>query len=170
MCPGYFKIKAGKEASVGQLIAWIGKELLKGPIEVSQLEAYNESTENGNWLGRSFIVSQQGQWTVFEDITGFIYSEGTDAWSRLAKEYDLVVAGYNDSILLGRLIIIEEGKVVREFFEHEKDRSDDVNEGPSPYEDDSPIGQWSDLEEFVYDETYGYEVNEGTLYVFKDDS
>jgi len=74
----------------------------------------------------------------------------------LAGSDDLVVAGYNDAIPCGELIVIRAGKILREFAEDDSDPDEEVlNRGHAPEEEGpEPLSSWIDVARFVDDDKH----------------
>ena len=68
---------------------------------------------------------------------------------RLADGGDLVFAGYNDAIGYGELVLIERGKLVRQFLQDEQDPSANVNVGTLPEESRQSFVHWADAANWV---------------------
>jgi len=55
-----------------------------------------------------------------------------------------VYAGYNDTVPYAQLIVVERGRLVREFLQDEQDASQDVNVGRLPDEAGERLETWID--------------------------
>jgi hypothetical protein len=60
----------------------------------------------------------------------------------LAESGDLVYAGYNDTIPYAQLIVVEKGRVARQFLDDEQDPSANVDLGRLPEETGKPFKDW----------------------------
>ncbi len=114
------------------------------------------------------FVHEIDGWTIFDDLSGHLASYRANQWAELARNDELVVAGYNDAIPYGQLIVVRDGQVVREFLEDLQDPHDDVNVGRLDFEEKSPIEDWTDAALFVdEDELADQGADEGLLWMFK---
>src|SRR6185503_15905073 len=130
MNPSYFRIHLPIDESLARFSQWIGLPELSAPTRVRLLRAVDAACENGVW--RSLVavyIYESSQWTVFEDFTGYLATFSADQWREFAGSNELVVAGYNDTVPYGQLIVVREGHVVREFLDDEQDPRENVNRG-----------------------------------------
>ena len=81
---------------------------------------------------------------VFEEISGGLAQRSAEKWVDLAEGGDLVYAGYNDTIPYAQLIVVERGRLVREFLQDDQDSSQDVNVGRLPEEARQRLETWID--------------------------
>ena len=88
-------------------------------------------------------------WTVFDDYTGYLGGLPAERWISLAGDDELVFAGYNDAIPYGQLIVVREGRIVREFLHDLQDPSNNVNHGRLELERSTLIDDWVDAAWFV---------------------
>lgn len=130
---------------------------LEPPREVSLSDAVSLACdERGNWRGSVLYVHENDGWTVFEDFTGNCSALPTDSWLPFAQNDDFVLAGYNDAIGYGELIVITNGEVLREFLYDSDNPEINTNRG---YLTGSPIESlqtWIDVARFVDDDKLAF--------------
>ena len=95
-------------------------------------------------LGLAVFIYASGPWTVVEELSGGLSERPVASWLELAEGGDLVYAGYNDAIAYAQLIVVERGRLVREFLQDEQDSSQNVNMGRLPEEAGVPLETWID--------------------------
>lgn len=160
MNPSYFRINLPKEKAIEWLCQW-NECGIKEQIETAYGNAVKVSVDDsGSWKGLCLYAYENDGWTVFEDLSGGFVTIPADAWIRFAGEADLVVAGYNDAIMYGELIIITQGVVEKEFLEDISFPEDNINRGESYLE----IQSWVDVVGFVDDDAYVY-ADEGMVLI-----
>ena len=142
-----------------RLLSWSQKSELTPPVEVESLHAVELAcNDQGQWRGCALFVYEKQEWTVFEDLTGCFSALPAKDWLRFAKDNDFLFAGYNDAIGYGELIAIQDGKVLKEFFEDRQDSKDNRNQGYLPLEQTQPIQSWIEVGSVVdEDEIVGAE-------------
>jgi hypothetical protein len=91
------------------------------------------------------FVYSSGPWTVFEELSGGLALRSAESWLELAQGGDLVYAGYNDTVPYAQLIMIEQGRLIRQYLQDEQDSSADVDFGRLPEEAKEPFGDWIDV-------------------------
>ena len=160
----YFRIKLSQEESINRLQNWIGKAP-KEVIETNDSNAVDVACENETWKGRAVYVYHNAPWTVFEDLSGGFSVISAENWLQFAEKNSLIVAGYNDAILFAEFIIIENGVVIRDFFEDYDNPEDNRNLGILPFEKETPIESWIDVAAFVDDDDIVSSEN-GTVLIF----
>ncbi len=112
------------------------------------------------------FVYESGDWTVFDDLTGHLASFPADRWCEFAAGEELVFAGYNDSVPYGQLIVVRDGRVIREFLDDRQNSRDNVNRGRLPAEASSPIDDWVAAASFVDGDEIASLPEEGLLWLF----
>lgn len=117
---------------------------------------------DGQWRGPSLFIYQAEDWTVFEDLVGDCTSIPAREWLKFAKLDEFFLAGYNDSIPYGELIVIEEGVVLREFLDVPGEPN--VNNGLLPHELE-PIQTWVEVASIVDEDDLAYS-ERGWLWIF----
>jgi hypothetical protein len=100
---------------------------------------------DGNWLGLAVFIYASGPWTVFEELSGGLSVGFPEVWLGLAEGGDPVYAGYNDTVPYAELVVVEHGRVVRQFLQDEQDSSADVDVGHLPEEAGHPFADWIDV-------------------------
>ena len=159
MNPSYFRIKTDLESAISRLESWNKKDFFERK-QVEYSEAVDKSLdENGQWKGSCLYAYENEGWSVFEDLSGFYTSIPADSWLSLADNCELVVAGYNDAMPYGEMIVIQEGKVLKEFWDYPED-NDFVNLGNGYPE----IESWEDVADFIEEDDVVYS-EEGILLI-----
>ena len=150
-----------------RLLTWSQRPELAPPVEVELLHAVELACDDqGQWRGCALFVYENREWTVFEDLTGCFSALPSEDWLRFAQEDDFLLAGYNDAIPYGELIAIQDGKVLREFFEDRQDPKDNRNKGYIPLENTQPIQSWIEVGTLV-DEDHIVGAEQGWLWLLK---
>ena len=159
MNPSYFRIKVDLESAISRLEGWNKKAFFeKKQVEYSNA-AKEALDENGQWKGSCLYAYENEGWSVFEDLSGFYTSIPAESWQSLAGDSDLVVAGYNDAMPYGEMIVIQGGEVHKEFWDYPED-NDLVNLGNGYPE----IESWEDVADFIEEDDLVYS-DEGVLLI-----
>ena len=58
-------------------------------------------------------------------------------------------AGYNDTVPYAQLIMIEQGRLIRQYLQDEQDSSEDIDVGRLPEEANEPFADWNDVMAWV---------------------
>lgn len=159
----YFRIKRPFDEALKRFYEWEEGE----PDEIintSYSKAVDNSLdENGQWKGSCLYCYESKGWTVFEDLSGFLsgFSIPPEDWLKLAGKDSFVMAGENDAIPYGELVVIENGNVVKEFLNDLTDEDADVNNG-SAYPE---IKGWMDVDGFIEKDDIVYS-EKGTLLIY----
>jgi hypothetical protein len=111
---------------------------------VRERDAIDLALADEEWLGLAVFIYASGPWTVIEELSGGLSERPAENWLELADGGDLVYAGYNDAIPYAQLIVVERGRLVREFLQDDQDPSQDVNVGRLPGEAGEPLETWID--------------------------
>jgi hypothetical protein len=167
MNPSYVRIRVPMDDSLSRFSQWIGLPELTPPQKVPSSKAIDKACENGVW--RSVVavyVYESSPWTVFDDLTGHLASLSADRWREFAGRDELVLAGYNDSVPYGQLIVVCAGRVVREFLDDQQDPRQNVNRGRLAFEKTSPINDWTAAASFVDEDEIAQVPDEGLLWMF----
>lgn len=163
MNPSYFRICISQAEAMRRFSAWIGKAELELPREVDLMDAVTLACdENGQWRGSALYLYQKRDWTVFEDLSGHFCAIGANEWLSFAQSNDFVFAGYNDAIGYGELIIIENGRIVREFLQDLENPDLNVDVGAMAFE--SGPASWITVAGFVDDDEFAYS-DRGLLWI-----
>ena len=101
----------------------------------------------GRWIGRPELGPPRlvAQRDKIEEVSGGLAQCSSESWLELAQGGDLVYAGYNDTVPYAQLIMIEQGRLIREYLQDEQDSSEDVDVGRLPEEAEEPFGDWIDV-------------------------
>lgn len=148
----YFRIKDCMENAINRLEVWNGQPFAnRTKIDYGDV-VDNSVDENDEWKGSCLYVYENDGWTVFEDVTGAYSSIEAERWCSFAKEDKFVFAGYNDAIPYGEMIVISNGKILKDFADDLTDMEFCHNNGEE-YKD---IVSWSDVAAFVDDDELVY--------------
>lgn len=167
MCPSYFRIKLPKKEAIKRFKTWISLAELEDPVKVDVNKAYEMSVENDQWRGVAVLVTEIDGWTIFHNITGYFNLITTDIWLDFAKNEEFILAAYNDVIEYGKLLVIVDGKIKREFLENKDNPTTNINIGAIEFEREKKITSWVNIEKFIDDDYLGYESDEVILWLFK---
>jgi hypothetical protein len=165
MNPSYCRIRLPLKVAVERFAAW--KELPEiGPqVSTTSGNAIELAVdEHGQWRGAAVFVSDLGEWTLFQDFSGALGAIPGSEWVEFAEGDELIMAGYNDSIPYAELVVVRDGKLVREFLDAPSSPEQNVNQGDwdSKYE---PFETWIDVAGFVDDDELGFS-EQGWLWVW----
>lgn len=152
MNPSYFRINISMEKAIARLEKWQKRIFEKKQAKSSDAVDFCLD-DMGKWKkGACLFAYENDKWTVFEDLKGS-YSdfEGED-WLLFAMNNSLIFAGYNDAVLYGRLVVIEDGKLVKDFFE-DFDNSDFNHNDGTAYKE---IKSWTDVASFIEDDALAF--------------
>ena len=165
MCPGYLRIRLPYEEALKRFAKSRG---LAYPLDLVPCESSAAVSaacdKNGNWRGAAVYISDLGEWTLFYDLSGHLGGVAAEDWLKLAGNDELVFASYNDSISCGELVVIENGKVLREFLDISEDPDANVNRGKLDHECE-PITSWIEVASFVDEDELGFSEN-GSLLIY----
>lgn len=165
MNPSYFRIRLRLPEAKQRLATWLGEDVLLDLVATDSVSAVRLAcTPQGRWRGRALFLYQKDDWSVFEDLTGAFSAQPGAAWLSFAGTDDLVFAGYNDAIGWAELVVVADGKIVREFSRDPQNPEADANTGLLPSESVSPFLSWFDVASFVDDDRL-YGSDEGWLWV-----
>ncbi|MBC7853498.1 MAG: hypothetical protein IAF94_08685 [Pirellulaceae bacterium] len=116
------------------------------------------------WLGKAVFVSEVGEWTLFQDLSGALSAIPGHTWLQFAKNDELVFAGYNDAIGYGELVEVSAGIVRREFLDDRDSPESNVNAGrlEDPHE---PFESWIEVASYVDDDDLGFS-DVGWLWIY----
>jgi hypothetical protein len=166
----YARVPLPLDAAIERFTEWIALPALEPPRRVRSLRAVDEACTDGEWRGVAVYVHEADGWTVFEDFTGYLGLLPAERWIPLAEGDELVFAGYSDAAPYGQLIVVRDGRVVREFLHDVQDPSQDVDRGQLELERTEPIDDWADVARFVDgDELARERADEGTLLLYVPD-
>jgi len=95
------------------------------------------------------IAEDEDGWTYFVDLEGEAFFGLTnESWMELAMDHSVTYA-YYDEDFNAELLVIENGKLIREFSLYEDEPDANVNFGTFEYEKNSPIEDWHDIATFL---------------------
>ena len=140
----YVRLRCTLAEGLDRYGRWIRTPEVSPRRLVEERDAIDLALANDEWLGLAVFVYASGSWTVIEELSGGLSERPVQSWLELADGGDLVYAGYNDAIPYAQLIVVERGRLVREFLQDEQDSSDDVNVGQLPEETGKPLETWGD--------------------------
>jgi len=123
---------------------WIGVPEVAPRRLVRERDAIDLALADEEWLGLAVFIYASGPWTVIEELSGGLADRSVESWLELAEGGDLVYAGYNDTVPYAQLVVVERGRLVREFLQDEQDASQDVNVGRLPDEAGERLETWID--------------------------
>jgi hypothetical protein len=170
MVTGYARLPLPLPVALQRFDEWIALPALQPPRRVRSRDAVDEACEDGLWRGVAVFVHAANGWTVFDDYTGYLGGLPASRWISLAGDDELVFASYNDSVPYGQLIVVRDGRVVREFLHDLQDPSQNVNHGRLELERATLIDDWVDAARFVDgDELSDEAADEGTLLLYRQD-
>ena len=167
MCPSYARIRLPITDALVRFAEWVRLPPLGPPKKLKWNTVVDAACNDGTW--RSVVavfVYESGEWTIFDDQTGHLASFSADEWRSFASQDEFVFAGYDDTVPYGQLIVVREGRVVREFLDDQQDPRQNVNRGKLDFERESPIKDWITAASFVDgDEIVSYP-DTGLLWMF----
>lgn len=140
----YVRLRCALAEGLDRYGRWIGTPEVAPRRLVQDRDAIDLALDNEEWLGLAVFVYASGPWTVIEELSGGLSERSVESWLELAEGGDLVYAGYNDAIAYAQLIVVERGRLVREFLQDEQDSSLDVNRGQLPEEAGGRLESWID--------------------------
>jgi len=166
----YVRIPVPLPRALERFAAWIVLPELEPPRRCRSRDAFDFACIDNEWRGVAVFVHEANGWTVFDDYTGYFGTVPAARWIDLAGDDELVFAGYNDAVPYGQLIVVREGRVVREFLHDLQDPSENVNRGRLDLERATLIDEWVDAAWFVdSDELADLGADEGTLLLYRPD-
>jgi hypothetical protein len=138
----YLRMPCPAEEAMVRYGRWIGRPELGPPRLVAERDSIDLALADGDWLGLAVFVYASGPWTVFEELSGGLAVRSAESWLELAQGGDLVYAGYNDTVPYAQLIVIEQGRLIRQYLQDEQDSSANVDVGRLPEEAKEPFRDW----------------------------
>lgn len=172
MVLSYLRLRAPLDDAMHRFGAWLGKPELAPPRLVSARESVDAALgADDDWLGYAVWVYSAREWTIFEELAGGVSSRPATEWLSLAAGGDLVYVAANDAIGYTEIIVIERGRIVREFLQDEQDPSADKDIGRIPGDPLEPFEDWIGAMSWVEtDESRLSPPAEGLLWIFHDAS
>lgn len=141
----YVRVCCPLEEAMARYGRWIGAPEVGPPRLVRERDAIDLALADGQWVGLAAFIYASGSWTVFEELSGGLAVRPVESWLELARGGDLVYTGYNDTVPYAELIMVEHGRLVRQFLQDEQDSSADVDVGQLPEEAWESFGDWVDV-------------------------
>jgi hypothetical protein len=167
MNPSYARIRLPMAEALARFGEWIALPSLGPPKNLQWNEVVDVACMDGVW--RSVVavfIYESGEWTVFDDQTGHLASFSAEQWRTFAGRNEFVLAGYNDAVPYGQLLVIRNGRVVREFLDDQQDPRQNVNRGKLEFEKASPIKNWIAAASFVDGDDIVSHPDSGLLWMF----
>jgi hypothetical protein len=140
----YVRLRCPVEEAMARYGRWIGLPELGPPRLVAERDAIDLASPDGDWSGLAVFIYASGPWSVIEELSGGLALRPAESWLELAQGGDLVYAGYNDTIPYAQVIMVERGRLVRQYLQDEQDPSADVDVGVLAEEARDPFGNWID--------------------------
>ena len=140
----YVRLRCALAEGLDRYGRWVGTPEVAPRRLVRDRDAIDLALDNEEWRGLAVFVYAFGPWTVIEELSGGLSERPVESWLALADGGDLVYAGYNDAVHYAQLIVVERGRLVREFLQDEQDPSQDVNVGQLPEEAGERMETWID--------------------------
>ena len=167
---GYARLPLPLPVALRRFGEWIALPELEPPQRVRSRDSFDLACVDDKWRGVAVFAHEANGWTVFDDYTGYLGELPAKRWISLAGDDELVFAAYNDAVPYGQLIVVREGRVVREFVHDLQDPSHNVNHGRLELERSTLIDDWVDAAWFVdSDELSDDAADEGTLLLYRSD-
>lgn len=140
----YVRLRCPLEEAMARYSRWIRLPEVAPRRLVPEREAIDLALDDDEWAGLAVFVYASGPWAVIEELSGGLAERPVASWLELADGGDLVYAAFNDAIAYAQLIVVERGRLVREFLKDEQDSSADVNVGRLPEETERRLETWID--------------------------
>lgn len=140
----YARLRCPLEEAMARYGRWIAVPEVAPRQLVPERDAIDLALADGEWIGLAVFIYEDGPWTVIEELSGGLSERPAESWLELAEGGDLVYAGLNDAVPYAQLIVVEEGRLVREFLHDEQDSSQDVNVGRLREEAGKRLETWID--------------------------
>ena len=153
MVLSYVRIKLPREEAIQRFAIWLNWPLPNTLTLIDSSQAVDMACDSeGQWRGPAVFVHHKNDWTIFEDLTGFLTSRSPEDWLKLAGVCELVFAGYNDAIRYAELIAISGGEIIQDFFFDDSEPLLLRNNGARVVDADS----WIDIAPFVDEDDLAY--------------
>lgn len=167
MCPSYVRVRLSLAESIVRFARWIKLPAAGPPEKIAWNKITEAACTNGHWRCQAVLfIYESGEWTVFEDQSGYLSTRTSDEWLELAGLNELVFAGYNDSIPSGHLFAIQQGQLIREFLDDTSNPARNVDRGGLDFEQFNPIRNWIGAASFVDDDDIVSSPDFGLLWMF----
>lgn len=159
MNPSYFRIRTNKSKAIQRFLDWMEEEVKEKYDNVPLSECVNLCLdENEQWKGTCLYIYEKADWTIFEDVSGFLSTIPAQSWKYFADNDEFVFAGYNDSLFYGEFVSIKNGCILKEFLQF----PDEIKTDDREYEIE--MNSWIDVAFFV-DEDELFFCEEGTVLI-----
>jgi hypothetical protein len=145
----YVRIRCPLEDGMACYGRWIGAAEVRPPRLVADRDAIDLALADGEWMGLAVFIYGSGPWTVIEELSGGLALRPAKSWLELANGGDLVYAGYNDTVPYAQIIMVDQGRLVRQYLQDEQDSSADVDIGQLPEETKQRFQDWIDAMAWV---------------------
>jgi hypothetical protein len=145
----YVRIRCPVEEAMARYGRWIGVPEVRPRRLVPERNAIDLALADEQWLGLAVFIYGSGPWTVIEELSGGLALRPAESWLELAEGGDLVYAGYNDTVPYGQVVMVEQGRLVRQYLQDEQDSSADVDIGQLPEEAKQRFQDWMDAMAWV---------------------
>ena len=172
MVLSYIRIRCSVEEALARYGRWIEQPALGPPRLIPERDSIDLALDEGGeeWLGLAVFFYELDGWAIVEEISGGLGPRPAEKWLALAEGGDLIYAAGNDTVPYGQLIVIEQGRLVRNILKDEADPSDDVDVGRLPEESARPFKNWTDVMMWVEtDEEKLIRPKEGWLWIHRAD-
>ena len=167
MCPSYLRIRLPLAEALHRFSDWIPFPAFAPPQKKAWNKVNDCACKDGDWRCKVVLfIYESGEWTVFEDQSGYLSTFTSDKWLELAGLDEVVFAGYNDSIPSGHLIAIQQGQVIRDFLDDGLNPQNNVNRGHLDFEELNRIKDWMGAASFVDDDEIVRSPDYGLLCMF----
>ena len=117
----YVRLRCPLEEAMARYGRWIGKPEVRPPQLVPERDSIDLALADEQWLGLAVFIYPSGPWTVIEELSGGLAVRSGESWRELAQGGDLVYAGCNDTVPYAQLVVVERGRLVREFLQDEQE-------------------------------------------------
>jgi len=150
-CPGYFRIFTPLIQACARLKAWSQWDWLEPPIQIDTVSMVRPAPDG---LRTPTLVSYHNAgWTVFEDTSGYFASVPAKSWMEFCRGDSFFLANYNTATESAELIVIESGRILREFL-HDVTGVGTVDVGRLPVEEKAPVRSWLEVASIMDGDRY----------------
>ncbi|AWB44666.1 hypothetical protein DCC85_10815 [Paenibacillus sp. CAA11] len=129
------------------------EEAKKRYREWSNEDVQFEIDEAGICMADSIQISEAEEgWTYFIDFEGeAFFGLSREAWIKLAMDSSVIYAYYDENFN-AELVVIENGKLIREFARYEDEPDANADFGVLACEESSAIDGWEDVADYIEQE------------------
>src|SRR5262249_35089201 len=110
----YCRIRIGKDEALRRFAVCHGLPQI-GPLELVTTDNPDPLAYRSKEWREAVFVSEVGEWTLFNDLTGGFAVRPTTEWQELAGQDDLVFAAYTFNVDVAEVVVVSRGVVVRKF-------------------------------------------------------